>query len=226
MKKYLISFLIIVLVIISGFYIKKQFFKSEVEVENFTKDISNSNRNNKLQDGDIIFQASLSHQSKAIKIATKSKYSHCGIIYSENGEFFVLEAIQPVKSTNLSEWIARGDDSHYVVKRLKNSEKILTPDVLQKMKSEGDKFKGKNYDLAFEWSDDDIYCSELIWKIYNRTTGLEIGKLQKLKDFDLTNEIVQSKIKERYGNSIPLDEIVISPESIFQSDLLETIVEK
>ena len=49
------------------------------------------------------------------------------------------------------------------------------------MKNEGEKFKGKNYDLTFEWSDDKIYCSELIWKIYKRSTGIEIwieGSLQ------------------------------------------------
>ena len=64
-------------------------------------------------------------------------------------------------------------------------------EILEKMKKEGEKFIGKNYDLTFEWCDDKIYCSELIWKIYQRATGLEIGKIQKLKDFDLTNQAVQ-----------------------------------
>ncbi len=67
----------------------------------------------------------------------------------------------------------------------------MTTETLQKIKQEGEKFKGKNYDLTFEWSDDKIYCSELIWKIYQRATGIEIGKLQKLGDFDLTNEAVK-----------------------------------
>lgn len=35
---------------------------------------------NTLKDGDIIFQTSLSGQSKAIQAATGSPYSHCGII--------------------------------------------------------------------------------------------------------------------------------------------------
>ncbi len=91
------------------------------------------------------------------------------------------------------------------------------------MKQVGDKFSGKNYDLTFEWSDEKIYCSELIWKVYKRATGIEIGKLEKLSDFDLTNEAVKVKIKERYGDKIPMDEIVISPAAIFESDLLITI---
>lgn len=119
--------------------------------------------------------------------------------------------------------IARGQDGKYVIKRLKNADQVLTPTTLTKMKQVGDQFKGKNYDLTFEWSDDKIYCSELIWKIYQRATGIEIGKLEKLSDFDLTNEAVKKKMKERYGDKIPTEEIVISPASIFDSELLTTV---
>jgi hypothetical protein len=82
---------------------------------------------------------------------------------------------------------------------------------------------GRDYDIYFEWSDDRIYCSELVWKIYKSAAGIEIGSLQKLKDFDLSHPLVQEKIKERFGGHPPLDEIVISPASIFDSDLLFTV---
>lgn len=178
-----------------------------------------------LKNGDLIFQTSLSTQSKAIQLATQSKYSHCGIVFVSNGKYSVLEAVQPVKTTPLDEWIARGKGKHFVVKRLKNAARVFTPELIQKMKKEGNNLLGKNYDLSFEWSDERIYCSELIWKIYQRSTGIEIGKLQKLGDFDLSNPIVKKKIKERYGNNIPINEIVISPKSIYESELLETILE-
>ncbi len=74
--------------------------------------------------------------------------------------------------------------------------------------------------MTFEWSGDKIYCSELIWKIYERATGIEIGKPEKLSDFDLTNEAVKLKMKERYGDKIPMDETVISPAAIYNSELL------
>ena len=93
------------------------------------------------------------------------------------------------------------------------------------MKQVGQEFIGKNYDLTFEWSDNKIYCSELIWKVYQRSTGIEIGKLQKLSEFDLKNEIVMKKMTERYGDKIPMNEIVISPSAIFDSELLTTIKE-
>lgn len=101
----------------------------------------------------------------------------------------------------------------------------MTPPTLQKMKQICEEFKGRNYDLTFEWSDDKIYCSELIWKVYQRSTGFEIGKLQKLSDFDLTNEVVKKKMRERYGDEIPMNETVISPSSIFDSELLTTVKE-
>jgi len=194
-------------------------------VDNGKTEVKQLVDNDEIKNGDLIFQTSLSEQSRAIQLATNSKYSHCGIIYSDNGQFYVFEAVQPVKKTPLDKWIARGDNGHYVIKRLKNADQVLTAETLQKMKQEGEKFKGKNYDLTFEWSDDKIYCSELIWKIYQRATGIEIGKLQKLNDFDLTNEAVKQKIKERYGDKIPLDEVVISPAAIFDSDLLLTVKE-
>lgn len=185
-----------------------------------------SNKNSNFQNGDIIFQTSKSSQSKAIQLATNSKYSHMGIIYENNGQFFVYEAVQPVKLTPLKEWINRGENGHYVIKRLENAKTILTPETLSKMKQVGDKYKGKSYDIYFEWSDDKIYCSELVWKMYKETTGIEIGKLEQLSDFDLSNDIVKAKMKERYGDNIPMDEKVISPAAMFNSDNLITIEEK
>lgn len=183
----------------------------------------NNTGSNDFKNGDIVFQTSKSSQSIAIQIATKSKYSHIGMIYQKNNELYVFEAIQPVKLTPLNEWIKRGEDGHYVVKRLKNSKKMLTPENLSKMKTIGDKYIGKDYDSYFEWTDKRIYCSELVWKIYKETLGIEIGKLETLGDFDLSNNIVQKKMKERYGNNIPQNELVISPAAMFNSSKLKTV---
>ena len=146
-----------------------------------------------------------------------------GIVYKYGEKFFVYEAVQPVKLTPLTEWINRGENGHFVVKRLKNADVVLTSETLSKMKDIGEKYRNKNYDIYFEWSDDKIYCSELVWKIYKEATGIEIGELEVLADFDLSEEIVKQKIKERYGDNIPLDEKVISPAAMFSSDKLETI---
>jgi len=223
MKKGIILLGLLALILVGGLYAKRKFYDPKHRLDNAKTEVKKLAEKKEIKNGDLIFQTSLSGQSKAIQLATNSKYSHCGIIYSDNGQYYVFEAVQPVKTTPLDKWIARGKDGHYVIKRLKNADEVLTTETLQKMKKEGEKFKGKNYDLTFEWTDDKIYCSELIWKMYKRATGLEIGKLEKLSDFDLTNEAVKQKMKERYGNKIPMDEIVISPKAIFDSELLETI---
>ena len=107
-----------------------------------------------------------------------------------------------------------------MVKRLKNAEQVLNPTVFSKMKSVGEKFKNKDYDLYFEWSDDRIYCSELVWKIYDEGADIQIGELQRLDEFDLMGELVSKKLEERYGDNIPWEEKVISPAAMFDSELL------
>jgi uncharacterized protein YycO len=223
MKKGIFIIALLGLIIFGGFYTKQKFYDPKHRLDNAKTEVKQLSENDEIKNGDLIFQTSLSGQSKAIQIATNSKYSHCGIVYSDNGQFYVFEAIQPVRKTPLDKWIARGENGHYVIKRLKNADQVLTAETLQKMKREGEKFKGKNYDLTFEWSDEKIYCSELIWKVYQRATGIEIGKLEKLSDFNLTHEAVKKKMKERYGDKIPTEEIVISPTAIFNSDLLMTV---
>src|ERR1043165_8405721 len=74
---------------------------AKTRIENF--------QSNLFQSGDIIFQTSMSRQSRAIQVATKSKYSHMGMIYEEDGQYFVFEATQEVKLTKLEDWIKRGE---------------------------------------------------------------------------------------------------------------------
>jgi hypothetical protein len=178
-----------------------------------------------LKDGDIIFQTSQSPQCEAVRIATNSKFSHCGIIYIDNGKKYVYEAVQPVKTTPLEEWIRHGEGNSYVVKRLKNASQVLTPATLQKMKHYGSQFKNKDYDLYFEWSDNKIYCSELVWKLYKNGANIELCKLEKLKSFNLSNPKVKEILAERYGTKIPLEEKVVAPSQIEKSELLETVID-
>ncbi len=173
-----------------------------------------------LRDGDIVFHSSKSAQSAAIERATNSPYSHMGVILHRDGKPFVYEAIATVRYTPLASWTARGDGGKYIVKRLKAG---LTAAQTRKLHAAAAGFEGKPYDLYFEWSNERIYCSELVWKMYQRALDLEIGPRQKLREFDLSAELVRAKMRERYGSSVPLDEPVISPAAIFASTLLEVV---
>ena len=175
------------------------------------------------KNGDLIFQTSESQQCEAVRIATKSKFSHCGIIFIEKGKTYVYEAVQPVKITPLKDWITHGKDSKYVVKRLKKLEEKLTESQILVMKKYGEKQLNKNYDIYFGWSDSEIYCSELVWKIYKNGANIEICPTKELKDFDLSHPLVQSIMKQRYGSNIPYNEKVVAPSQLHDSELLETI---
>lgn len=172
-----------------------------------------------LKEGDLIFHASTSPQSKAIQLVTHSDYSHVGIVLKKNGKWMVLEAVQPVKYTLLQPWIKRGQNAHFVVKRIKG----LAPSVIPKMKQLANRYLGKPYDSYFGWSNERIYCSELVWKLYQQTGDIKLGERQQLKDFDLAYPEVYIKLKERYGDRIPWEEMVISPAAIFHAPQLVTV---
>ncbi|OWP61770.1 peptidoglycan peptidase [Hymenobacter amundsenii] len=177
----------------------------------------------RLRNGDLIFQTSQSAQSQAIQLATHSVYSHCGILFQKQGEWRVFEAVQPVSETSLAAWVARGKNGTFVVKRLRDAKTVLTPAALRRLQAAGEQYRGRSYDLYFGWSDERIYCSELLWKMYRQATGREIGQLQTLREFDLSNPSVQAKMRERYGNKLPLNERVISPIRMLESVELVTV---
>ena len=212
----------VIVILLIALFVLAKVNSSQVEkaFSHINKEIEKS-----VQDGDIIFQTSQSKQCEAVRIATNSKFSHCGIIYEINGKKYVFEAVQPVKITPFNEWIKHGENDKFLVKRLKNSSKILTSEVISKMKNYGKQFDNKDYDLYFEWTDDKIYCSELVWKIYKNGAGIELCSLEKLKSFNLANEKVKHILKERYGNKIPLEENVVAPSQLANSTILETIID-
>jgi uncharacterized protein YycO len=173
-----------------------------------------------LRDGDIIFHTSRSSQSLAIQRATRSPYSHMGVVIHRNGQPFVFEAIAQVQYTPLKRWIARGDKQAYVIKRLKTAP---TEEQSRRLREAAGRYAGKPYDLYFEWSDERIYCSELVWKMYRDALGIELGSRQKLRQFELGDPAVKAKMRERYGQNVPMNEPVISPAAMFKSPLPRTL---
>jgi hypothetical protein len=178
----------------------------------------------RVRDGDIIFQTSQSAQSKAIQLATHSPYSHMGLVLFRDGRPFVFEAVSPsVRFTPLREWIARGEGARFVVKRLRDASVLADPKAPAALLKAATGLTGRPYDPYFEWTDDRVYCSELVWKAYERGLGVRLGLLLPLVSFDFTSPVVKAKLAERYGDKVPLDERVISPASIFNSPLLQDV---
>jgi len=169
-----------------------------------------------IKNGDLIFQHGGTEQCEAIAAATGSNYTHVGIIFYDHGKPFVYEAIQPVSRTPLRQWIERGKDAHYAVKRLKDRSAVDFAKLHQKVKG----YLGKKYDLRFEWNDNSIYCSELVWKAYAEAASLELCPLKKFKDYKLDDEQVKKVIAERYGNNIPLEMTAVAPADLYRAKTL------
>jgi hypothetical protein len=148
-----------------------------------------------------------------------------GVVLHRDGQPYVLEAVATVRLTPLSEWLDRGKGGHYVVKRLKATDQ-LSPVSLRKLRQVGAGMLGRPYDAAFGWADDRLYCSELVWKLYERSVGIRLSPLQELGSFDLSAPEVKKKLSERYGSSVPIHEPVVAPSAIFDSALLETVASR
>ena len=148
--------------------------------------------------GDILFQESKSNQSQYIKAATDSRYTHCGIIYKKDGKDYVLEASNVVKLTPVQEWINRGVGKHVKVR--------VCP--IKDFKINLKKYIGKSYDTSFSWTDERMYCSELVYKIY-ADNGIKLCKLRRVSDYNVGK--FKEYLKER---AISINELVVAPSDL------------
>ena len=170
------------------------------------------------QDGDIIFQ-SLPKNAVVIAIegATDSPYSHCGVVVNRNGKWHVNEAIGPVKDTSLYKWIVRGRRRKFAVYRLRSDYHRYIPKFIGEL----DKYQGRPYDILYELDDEYIYCSELIYKAFRDSSGIELGKLVELGELDW--EPFTEIIEEIEGGKPPLDRLMITPRHLSEAKELRKI---
>ena len=158
-----------------------------------------------LKEGDIVFQTSESTQSKYIILATKSQWSHCGIIIEKPDGLYVLEAISSVSLTPYQQWVERGRGKRVRVKR-------YTEDPI---KIKYSKYLGKQYDKAFKFSNSKWYCSELVYDIYKRQLDVELCEPRPVSDYVISG---LDKILTKRG--IDKNQLVVAPSDLYDSELL------
>jgi len=220
-----ISAVVLIILLTAGYFAYRLYYLPKIRLAEWNEKLPQYISNGRIREGDILFQGIESKQSRAIELATHSRWTHVGIVLKKDHEFVVYEAVQPVKTTPLAKWLARSSGGHYAIKRLKESEVLLTSGNIKQMKLIAEKYIGKDYDIYFEWSDENIYCSELVWKICKQALGVEVGRTRNLKDFDLSSDEVKQVMQKRYGDKIPYEETVISPQDIFISERLISVEE-
>ena len=173
------------------------------------------------QVGDVIFQ-SFPHSplTDAIETVSRSSYSHCGMIVRTAFGFRVLEAIGPVTTTSLDDWIQRGRNHGFAVYRLRPAySKQLTAFV-----DAAKGFVGRPYDIHFGFDDATIYCSELVFTAFKQATGENLGIVRKLGDLNWKPE--EAFIRKIENGGLPLDREMITPKELAAATQLELVIQR
>ena len=161
------------------------------------------------QEGDILFQ-SLPHADlvEAIEGISESEWSHCGVLVREKGRWMVAEAIGEVRLTPLRQWIQRGRRSKVASYRLAspppNLAAVLCPPL--------EPLLGRPYDYRYAPGDDEVYCSELVYLLYQRGAGIALGTWQELGSLNWQPH--EAFIREMEDGNLPLDRPMVTPVSL------------
>jgi hypothetical protein len=145
-----------------------------------------------LKDGDIIFQTSRSGQSRAIMFASRSLYSHMGIVKNSGKGWVVVEATGPVKETPLRQWIHKGWQHRIAVYRYKG----LSGSQKNRIFTEAYSLYGRKYDPYFSFTNNSIYCSELVFTAF-KAADINLGRIQTIGDLATDMGFVKTLMNRR-----------------------------
>ncbi len=170
------------------------------------------------QEGDLVFETSGSTQSSAIRWASRSRWSHVGIVERRGGAVTVIEALGKVSRTPWSAWTRRARrGGPYLVLRPRG----LSAEQRRAAVAEARRLLGRPYDARFGWGDDRIYCSELVVKAYERGAGISLGRRERLGDLRLAG--IETAMEKRWGGPIPRDLVLVTPASLAEDARLERV---
>lgn len=166
-------------------------------------------------EGDILFQSlPKGVLIDSIELVSNSPWSHCGILTRREEQWFVAEAGLSVKYTPLFDWICQGRGFFVDSYRVRG----ITPEQESKVQPGIAKFLGKAYDIEFREDDKKIYCSELVYKVYDRDLGIKLGKWERLGD--LNWKAAESFIRSMERGKLPLERDLITPVGLTKGDNL------
>jgi Permuted papain-like amidase enzyme, YaeF/YiiX, C92 family len=189
-----------------------------------------------LKSGDIVFQSSGDAQSNAIGMASRSLYTHTALIEVDAaGNVNAVEAVGPVKTTPLDQWIKYGTGQRITVKRVKG----LSDDAARKALAAAHAYDGRPYDHFFHESRDAIYCSELVHLAFKEGPSINIGAIQRVKDLHIDNAPARALIESRWHDhpmclaakattfdacyALILEQTLVTPASVARDPKLETV---
>jgi hypothetical protein len=186
-----------------------------------------------LRNGDIVFQDSGGAQGVAIMFASRSLYTHTGLIeIAQDGTALVVEAVGPVRTIPLDRWIARGRGKRITIKRVRNLDEPNAKAVIARAHH----YDGYPYDIFFYESRDAIYCSELVYAAFIEAIGISV---EKLRDLHIDNVAVRKLIQSRWQKhplcqsnatttfdscyALVLEQTLVTPASIARDPQMELV---
>jgi len=172
------------------------------------------------KEGDLVFQALPLDLDLVVAIegVTKSNYSHVGVLHKRDDEWTVIEASGPgVIYTAFDKWKTHGRNERWAAFRLKAKQQKHIPQFLTNLHPHA----GKAYDFKYELSENKLYCSELIYHAWEKTTGQKMGKLTRIGDLNWKPH--QKTIEKYNGGPMPLDRQMISPIELSKASQLQRV---
>jgi hypothetical protein len=171
------------------------------------------------REGDVVFQSlPRGELVDAIEGVTDSPLSHCGVVMRDaDGRWVVHEAMGVVRETPLYLWVVRGRGARLDVWRWPG----LEGRGLDALRAALGRYAGRPYDFRYAPGDDEIYCSELVFKAYRDAYGLELGEWENLGD--LNWRPFERFIREMENGALPLGRPMITPVGVSRSPALTKV---
>lgn len=129
-----------------------------------------------LRSGDLIFREGPSLNSKLVKSASNSRFSHVGIVYrSRQGKWMVVHAVPNESESHAPDWVKCEPIEEFLARDKTIAAKFMRVDCTDKQaqgaacyaiaKARSKTLFDNDYDLTDTTR---LYCTELVWQAYKR----------------------------------------------------------
>ena len=86
------------------------------------------------------------------------------------------------------------------------------------------RFESKKTDPELQWSDERLYSSELVWKVYHEALGVKLCELREIDSYQPTGGLSRYILQMQNGYQNSFTDRVVSPDDIFHSDKLFEVI--
>lgn len=176
-----------------------------------------------IRPGDIIFIRVANFLYRRVSIATDCWTTHVGVIHShQNGEWQVAESTFPfAKLGPLSAFIKRSENSQFAIRRLPRT---LSDEEVGRIRVAAERRMGRWYDARFDFDQGGLYCSKLVYEVFQEALGIPIGEVETFEQLLNRNpHAPQSFWRWWFLGRIPWQQRTVTPASQWRAEDLLTV---